>query len=311
MSEQKRGLVWLTPRVAYLPGAVNTGLLAGGEGRSVAVDTGIDGEAARKLRRAAEDAGYRIAAIINTHSHADHCGGNRWLQDRTGAPVFCSPLERSTIEHPILEPSFLFSGAAPPPALRNRFLMAQGSRVEAGWVEGLGGQALQSLAGVQAEILELPGHALGQLGVACDGVLFCGDAFFDPEVVDKHRVPFFADPARGVATLQRLTALSLRLVPGHGHPVAPDEAGREVLDYNRSTLLRLRREVLDLLGEPRTEESLVAALAARTGLEFANEGLYYLVKTSLQGYLSWLADDGLAQSQVEGAKVTWRAVAGR
>ena len=65
--------------------------------------------------------------IINTHSNADHIGGNKVLAERWGCPVFGKGIEAVFTEYPLLESSFLF-GAYPPKELRNKFLMGQAAR---------------------------------------------------------------------------------------------------------------------------------------------------------------------------------------
>ena len=37
--------------------------------------------------------------ILNTHSHADHVGGNRVIQDRTGCKVYCPGIDRAFAEN--------------------------------------------------------------------------------------------------------------------------------------------------------------------------------------------------------------------
>ena len=58
----------------------------------------------------------------NTHSNADHDGGNTLLQNRLGCAVYATPMEKAVVEHPILEPSFLYGGY-PFKKLRKKFLM--------------------------------------------------------------------------------------------------------------------------------------------------------------------------------------------
>ena len=52
------------------------------------VDTGGDKDAGKKALRLAQGRGWRVKLVLNTHSHADHIGGNRLVQQRTGAPVY-------------------------------------------------------------------------------------------------------------------------------------------------------------------------------------------------------------------------------
>lgn len=63
------------------------------------------------------------------HSHADHIGGNQYLQKRTGCRIYAPGIECSFTRHPILEPISLYGGY-PPKDLKHKFLMAQESEAQ-------------------------------------------------------------------------------------------------------------------------------------------------------------------------------------
>lgn len=125
------GLLSITSRVLYLPGANNLAVIVAPAGGAVAVDTGIDKDTGRALRRALEGAGLRLRAILSTHHHADHVGGNAFLLKHYGpaVTVAATQLEAAIISNPILEPAYLSGGARPVAALRNRWVLAPGSPV--------------------------------------------------------------------------------------------------------------------------------------------------------------------------------------
>jgi glyoxylase-like metal-dependent hydrolase (beta-lactamase superfamily II) len=76
-------LIEITSGAYYLPGATNLGVVATADGRAILIDTGQDEDAARRLLRACKAAGLMPCAIINTHAHADHFGGNEYVTRRT------------------------------------------------------------------------------------------------------------------------------------------------------------------------------------------------------------------------------------
>ena len=119
------------------------------------IDSGNDKDAGRKVQKILEAQGWKLTAIINTHSNADHIGGNTLLQNRLNCAVYSTPMENAVIEAPILEPSFLYGGY-PFKKLRNKFLMATSSKAqdiaEAKLPEGM-------------EIIPLGGHFWQMIGV--------------------------------------------------------------------------------------------------------------------------------------------------
>ena len=89
----------------------------------VLIDSGNDKNAGKKALKILEQRNWRLQAVFNTHSHADHIGGNRFLQERTGCKIYAPGIERDFTCHPVLEPTFLYGGC-PPSELRHKFLMA-------------------------------------------------------------------------------------------------------------------------------------------------------------------------------------------
>ncbi len=114
----------------YLPGAVNVGVVADGAGQALLVDSGGDKDYGRAIRKAVEGAGLRPVAILNTHSHADHYGGNDYLARNLDLPVWAPAFEEAVLRYPYLEPMYLFGGAAPLAALHNKWLEAKPSPVD-------------------------------------------------------------------------------------------------------------------------------------------------------------------------------------
>ena len=92
------------------------------------IDSGNDRDAGKKVLKILERNGWPLLGILATHAHADHIGGCRYLQDRTGCKVFAHGVESAFAAYPILEPAFLYGGY-PPKDLRRKFLVAQESRV--------------------------------------------------------------------------------------------------------------------------------------------------------------------------------------
>ncbi|SRR6266487_4517 len=72
---------------------------------------------------------------------------------------------------------------------------------------------------ISLQVISLPGHSTEQVGVAFGNTLFVGDAFFTPEILDTHHIPFYTDVQAGLTTLSVLKTQITpfkHIVAGHG-----------------------------------------------------------------------------------------------
>ena len=289
----------VTERVAFVPGAVNVGVIKSG-GEAAVVDTGLDKDSGRAIRKALEDEGLTLKAIINTHSHADHYGGNDYLTRNLGAEVYAPEVEAGIIANPILEPLYLFHGAAPIGSLRNRFVMAKPSPVHHIIQPGEA-----TIIGRELEIVPLPGHSPNQVGVLCDGVLFCADTVFSGRVIDKYRVPVVQDVGSHLETLERLMNTRHGLyVPSHTEPVGDI---RPLAQLNLDTTNRILDDVYEVLDEPKTSEQVQAELCTLYGLDLDVVQQYYLVHTTVMAYLGHLHETKRIKAELKGNNLYWAA----
>lgn len=195
----------------YLDAPVKSGIVLSGAGDIVLIDSGGDKDAGKKILKILESNGWRLSFIVNTHSNADHIGGNAFLQKRTGCRIFGSGMENAFIRFPVLEPSFLFGGF-PCRELRNKFLTASESVPE-----DISGAPLPP----GTEILPLKGHFFDMIGLKTpDGICFAADALFSENVLRKYGTPFIYDVRAFLETLDMFEGLEARLfVPAHAEAV--------------------------------------------------------------------------------------------
>ncbi|MBX6396542.1 MAG: MBL fold metallo-hydrolase [Alicyclobacillaceae bacterium] len=174
---------------------------------AILIDSGLDKETAKKIDQALCSLGYRPTVILNTHGHADHCGGNHYFQSRyPEIEIFATQHEAHFIEVPFLEPLYLSWGALPFPELRNKFLEAKPSKVT-GYLPYE--ERRFTLRDVCFEIVPLPGHSHGMVGVITpDRVLYCADALFDEETLNKHPLLYYTDIGKALTSLEKLKTIN-------------------------------------------------------------------------------------------------------
>jgi glyoxylase-like metal-dependent hydrolase (beta-lactamase superfamily II) len=275
------GFERIAGRTWVMRGPANVGLVELGEGRALLVDAANDDDGGRKLLKACAAQGLDCAWIANTHSNADHCGGNAFIQARTGCRIAATPVEAAFIETPALEPSYLWGGF-PLPALRGKFLMAKPSRVT-DRIEAPG-----PVADTGLEAIPLPGHFFGMVGfMTPDQVFFAADSVAGPEILSKYHVFYYYDIAEQLRTLDALAALEADwVVPSHA---APTQDIGPLVELNRAKILEIADGIREACAGSPTPDDLLAGLCARYDIAL-NAAQYVLVGSTLRSYLAWLVD---------------------
>lgn len=287
----------LQGRTYIMAGPVNIGVIEVGSGEVVLIDAGGDDEAGRKLLNACTAAGWRVRHIANTHSNADHCGGNAFLQARTNCGISATRIEAAFIESPVLEPSYLWGGFPMAPH-RSKFLMARPSHV----TDLL--EAPCRVPGTEIEAVPLPGHFLGMVGfLTADRVFFAADAVASVEILAKYHVFYLYDVAAHLATLEALTRIDADwFVPSHA---APTQDIRPLVDANRAKTLEIAGLVEDTCTRPSSPEDVLAAVARRYDIAL-NAAQYVLLGSTLRSYLAWLTEQQVVEAHFEDGRLLFQ-----
>ena len=293
----------LAPGIFHLQSGSNMGLVVR-DGKGLLIDTGLDRDSGRRALRVTEEMEVTLEAIFVTHAHADHFGGAHFLQRRTEVELYAPALEAAMMEHPIIEPLYLFGGAAPIEELRHKFTLAQPCRVDHVVEPGQ-----LKIGPFQVEVVELPGHALNQVGLAIEEMLFCADAVFPVETLQKHKVIFCVDMDETLATLERLPGLPYtHFAPGHGPAYGSGDEIARVCEANRKRLEEIRSLVYAALEKPQETSVLVRRAAEHFGLCMTTATAYFLTRTTVLAALSSLERAGEAVTEVQGNRLLWQRI---
>ena len=141
----------------------------------------VDPSEGEPVWRRVQEEGVELTAILNTHHHRDHTGGNEYLlQQKPGLEVFGAKVDEDRIPgitHPLME----------------------GDEVQVGEERGT--------------VLFIPGHTRGHIAFVFPGKLFSGDALF---AGGCGRV-FEGTPEQMTSSLGKLRGLSRETMVYCGH----------------------------------------------------------------------------------------------
>lgn len=286
-------LIQIGAHTYYIPNATNIGVYKTDDAGVYLIDSGNDKDAGKKILKLLEAEGLQVRGIVNTHSHADHIGGNQLIQNRTGCAVLAYGIEKSFTEAPILEPSFLYGGF-PMRELRNKFLCAKPSDVtpmEKHLPEGL-------------ETFPLPGHFFDMIGIKTDDdVYFLADSVFSAETITKYHLFFLYDVRAFLETLDFLQTLRGRLyIPSH---CAAAEDITSLLDLNRAKVQKIAESICTVCETEKTFEEILVEIFNRYNLTM-NANQYVLIGSTLRSYLSYLHDENRIGFQFKENKMLWK-----
>lgn len=269
-------LIKLGENTYYLKNQTNIGIYKINDKEVYLIDSGNDKDAGKKILKIIEEQGWKIKAIINTHSHADHIGGNSIIQEKTGCKIYAYGIEKNFIANPILEPVYL-SGAYPFKTLQeNKFLMAKPSKVE----------NIENHLPEGLEMFPLKGHFGDMIGIkTSDNVYFLADSILSEELVVKHKIFFLYDVAELLKTLDMLKTLKGKMyVPSHA------EATNDIMPMiqkNKEKINEVIETLLTICKQPKTFEEILKEIFDQYQIKM-NENQYVLIGSTIKCYLAYL-----------------------
>lgn len=288
-------LVKVGEKTYYIKNATNIGIYKIDDNNVYLIDTGNDKESGKKILKIIDEQNWNVKGIINTHSNADHIGGNRIIQDRANCIILAYNIEKSFTEFPILESSFLYGGY-PFKDIRNKFLLAKESVVipiENNLPDGL-------------EYFTLKGHFFDMIGIkTSDNVYFLADSLFSEETIEKYHLFFIYDVREFLNTLDYLSTLKGSLyIPSHCEKTSDISS---LIEFNRNKVKEIMNKIYNVCEKEMTFEEILKYIFDEYNLAM-NANQYILVGSTIRSYLSYLFDENKLCYEFKDNKMLWKQV---
>lgn len=289
-------LIKLTDKTYYFDLPTKIGVYRLDDEKVMLIDTGINAKTARRVLKAVEKRGWRVDFIVNTHSHTDHAGGNRYICEETGCKAYAPSMERILIENPDAEAALVYGGF-PCDDFRKKFMNTEPCKTydikDAPLPYGM-------------QVLPLYGHTANMVGYKTpDDVYFIADVVNSKETLDKAKICFVYDIDTQLETLGELKKLEGKLcVPAHAEPTKNVEYLARI---NAENITEIRRDILESLKEkPKTTEELSAYLSRK--YEMKSDFMTLVMMTSgIRSHLTSLRRKELVNWYIEDYRHYWTA----
>ena len=123
---QKNSPIQLSKSTFCLLGHTNIGVIENND-ELILIDSGLNSEDASQIDEVLKNSfNKKIGTIINTHSNADHAGGNNYFSNKYNCKIFATKKEAAFLENPYLE-SALMWGAHPFDKIRTKYFECEKS----------------------------------------------------------------------------------------------------------------------------------------------------------------------------------------
>ncbi|MGZ3281782.1 MAG: MBL fold metallo-hydrolase [Xanthobacteraceae bacterium] len=202
----------------------------------------VDTRSVEAILKAADEAGYAVEWVLETHAHADHLSGAPYIKAKTGAKIGIG-------EH-IKDVQRIFR-----PIFNATDLTTDGSDFDHLFNDG----ERFKIGALDAEVLYTPGHTPADVSYKIEDAVFVGDTLFMPDYGTARADFPGGDAHRLYRSIKRLQALppETRLFMCHDYK-AP---GRD--EYAWETTVKEQREKNVHVREGVTEEEFVAMRSKR------------------------------------------------
>ena len=259
----------------------------------VLIDSGNDAYSAKKTLKILNENGWNLKAVFNTHCHADHIGGNKYLQEHTGCKCFAFKTEEHFANATYFGPIALF-GAKPIKKLNGKFFKAEQSVVspltESDLPDGI-------------SIILLPGHTESMIGfLTKDKTAFIADVVSSEKTIEKYGVCYLWDYKTALNTLDYVKEIDAEIfVPSHA------EASKDIsalIEVNKEQILKTESLLLEICKKPTAFDEILKQVFDYFSLSMT-EGQFALVGSTIRSYLSKMQEEKLLDIEFKDNYMLW------
>lgn len=252
------------------------------DGRCILLDAGLRREG-EELAQSLLDAGLAPAALVCTHTHADHSGAASWLQEQFRLPVAISAGEAAAVHSCSTMKAVM--GLTPEQARREyRHMVLAPDIILPDADSDL------DLLGVPLRMIHTPGHSPSHVCIITpDNVCHVGDVLLSPEMYSA-KLPYSMDIAADLASKERLRGLGCDVYIASHRGILPNI--NDCVDANRELFLLRAGEILSAIHHPMTFSQVTAAVYQMYNLFSHSPRRAQSFERNIRFFIEFLLDEG-------------------
>lgn len=288
-------LIKLGEKTFCIKGITNVGIYVINDNNVCLIDTGDSTLYGQQIDNILQENNWNLKYIINTHGHADHIGGNKYLQDKYDCQIFASKIESLFIIYPLLETNLLY-GTIPPKEMNSSLLVADSSKCE----------DISKLDIEGIKILNLKGHSMGHIGIiTSDNVCFTGDAYTSEKILCKYKIQYMYDVESCLKTLYLLKDTKYNCyVPSHGEI---ENDCKNTIISNITNILDIENTIINFITPSITYAKLIQEVFKVHHIKM-NIIQYNLIGATLKSYLTKLAKENKIEISFKNNEMILRVI---
>lgn len=168
------------------------------------IDSGVNKKEAEKINHHIKKKGYHITSIIVTHGHTSQLGGLHYFKEQNNdLKVYASEWTSQFIENLSLEPWLIETNpvdAQKPGKVNFKNIVTD--------IIPYHNHTL-IIENIEVEVITLPGHFLGMLGIITpDRVFYVADSIFGEHTLSRQKLLYYTNIQKAKASLKKIEASS-------------------------------------------------------------------------------------------------------
>lgn len=256
----KNTIIQLSKSVYCLLGHTNVGIIVDNS-EIILVDSGLNSENASEIDKLIQNNfNKKISAIINTHSNADHAGGNKFFSENYNCKIYATSKEAAFLENPYLESAIIW-GAHPFDKIRTSYFECEKS-IATDLVNKKSQIKLNN--GTIIKFISLPGHFIDMIGIFISDIdekntIFLGDSIFGAQMITKYNISYMINVSEFKNTLVKIIKINSDFyIPSHGTIITSKEELIRVAKMNKNEIDKIQNYLLFICSTPMQFDDILA-----------------------------------------------------